>query len=199
MRSARNTGAVLLAGMLGCGGLGCGGKAASEGANEPPPAPAAPAPTPSPPAPEPARPTAAPSPPASAEPSPPVVTPSEEYTEYELRQAQVQNILLAYCGACHGPPLSPEEALGGIWFINDLDELTEQGYIVPLISAQSRIVQVMRDGSMPPPSSGWGPVPDVEIDVVAEFIDAPLFWPVQQPRPSPGAGMAPVDAGADGG
>lgn len=135
--------------------------------------------------------------------------PGEQLSEHELTQAQVENILVTYCGACHGAPLTPQQALGGIWFIEDLDELTERGYIVPLLSAESRIVQVMRDGSMPPAASGLQRVSEYEIDVVARFIDEPLFWAVPQPRSMPqprpmpepalDAGVAPLpgDAGAD--
>lgn len=127
--------------------------------------------------------------------------PFDEPTAYELARAAVENILAANCGQCHGPALTPVQALGGIWFIDDVDELASQGYLVPLLSAESRIVQVMRDGTMPPARSGLPPVSDVEIEIVAQFIDDARFWPVQQPGPALDAGPASplVDAGVDGG
>jgi mono/diheme cytochrome c family protein len=121
----------------------------------------------------------------------------------ELAEARVENILMAYCGACHGPALSPQEALGGIWFINDLVELTERGFVTPLLSAESRIVQVMRDGTMPPPSSGVERPTEAEIDLVASYIDDGGFWdrPLPNPPAAIDAGVAPPpsDAGTDGG
>lgn len=125
-------------------------------------------------------------------------------SEGDIRRAQVENILAAHCGACHGPALTPQQALGNIWFIDDLAQLTEEGYIVPLRSAESRIVQVMRSGSMPPRGSGLDRVPGEEIDMVAQYIDEPRFWPVPQPQPPAvlDAGVAPLpaaDAGPDGG
>ena len=101
-----------------------------------------------------------------------------------LPETQVENILAANCGQCHGPALRPEQASGDIWFIDDVDQLTERGYIVPLNSAASRIVQVMRDGSMPPADSGLPPLDESDIEIVARFIDEPRFWPVP-PRPQP--------------
>jgi mono/diheme cytochrome c family protein len=183
------------------GTLGCGGKA--ESALPAPPAAPPPyvAPVPASPPRQPARPL--PTYPAPATPSPaaPVDRPA---SPDELAEAQVENILMAYCGACHGPLLTPQEALGGIWFINDLEELAERGYVVPLRSAESRIVQVMRDRSMPPPSSGWDQPTEADIEVVEQYIDASGFWPEVPPLsvpPAVDAGSAPLpaDAGTDGG
>lgn len=192
------------AGALLASELGCGGRVTEELSPAPPGPPPVSAPSP----PRPARPTPAQSsPPAPSAPasSPPVLSPpppsvptDEGYDERELREAQVSNILLSHCGACHGPPLTPEQAFGNLWFIDDVEELTERGLIVPLRSADSRIVQVMRDGSMPPPWSGLGPVSRADLLVVTRFIDEPRFWPVSQPPPASDAGVAPLpaDAGA---
>lgn len=201
------------AGFALAGALGCGGKAASEAEmaqapSAPPPAFSG-APQPSPARPSSAQPSSAqPSAPAVTGPSSPASTPptvqpppstEEPYiSEYDLARAQVRNILLSYCGACHGPPLG-DEALGGIGFIDDLDRLIEQGYVVPLESAASRLIQVMRDGTMPPRRSGTAAVPRDELDVIVRFIDNPRYWPVLV---DPGGGEMPaasVDAGADAG
>jgi hypothetical protein len=66
-------------------------------------------------------------------------------------------------------------------FIDDIDELVNQGKLVPLDSAGSPVVRRMREGSMPPLGNN-GPRPsDREIEQVAEFVDNPLFWPEYRP------------------
>ncbi len=104
--------------------------------------------------------------PPSPEPSrPPEVQISRPSRPAEgLAEAVVENILMTYCGACHGPLLG-NEALGGIGFIDDVEELTARGYIVPLNSAASRIIAVMRDGSMPPRNTAYARVAEADIDV----------------------------------
>lgn len=185
------------AGALLVGVLSCGGRAADELLEPPPAAPPPYSSTPSPA--RPARPLPAPTPPPSVAP-PGVAPPGPTQPSVGLAEAVVENILADHCGACHGPPLTPQQAFGDIWFISDVEELTERGYIVPLRSAESRIVQVMRDGTMPPSASGLERVSSAEIDMVARFIDDPRLWPVAQPRPALDAGPPlPADAGADGG
>jgi hypothetical protein len=93
------------------------------------------------------------------------------------------------------------QAQGGINFIYDIDQLVAAGLIVPLSSATSRVVVVMRNGSMPPLSSGLPPVTEADIEIVASYIDNPRFWPDSFPPAIVDAGTEtpPVDAGADGG
>jgi hypothetical protein len=62
-------------------------------------------------------------------------------------------------------------------YINDIQKLADEGKIIPLNSAGSRVVERMRNGSMPPVQSGQERVPDNEINTVAQFIDNPNFWP----------------------
>jgi len=62
-------------------------------------------------------------------------------------------------------------------YIDDIDQLVTNGKILPLNSKESRIIERMREGSMPPPSSQLPRVSDSEIDVVAQYIDNPRFWP----------------------
>jgi mono/diheme cytochrome c family protein len=108
-------------------------------------------------------------------------TPAEE----ALRRAEAENILRVNCGQCHGPALSPEAIRAGMNYIDDIDRLVETGKIIPLQSASSRVIQYMRDGVMPP--AGVQPRPsEREIDVVADFIDNPDFWPEYSP-------LAPCD------
>lgn len=115
------------------------------------------------------------------------------------------NVLSAYCGYCHGPALTPAQAQAGINFIDDMDALVAAGLVVPLDSAASRIVVVMRNGSMPPPTSGYPQVTEADIQVVEAFIDNPRFWPDWPglpPQALVDAGVEPpafVDAGPDGG
>jgi mono/diheme cytochrome c family protein len=99
----------------------------------------------------------------------------------EIALANVTNILADNCGQCHGALLDEEDAEAGMNFITDLERLSTTNsrngrpLIDPLNSGGSFIVQRMRDGSMPP-----GQLPKVstrDIDVVAEYIDNPAFWP----------------------
>jgi mono/diheme cytochrome c family protein len=107
---------------------------------------------------------------------------------------------MANCGQCHGP-LVPATNSGGINFIDDLDRLVEAGLLVPLSSASSRIVLVMRNGSMPPPSSGLPLLTEADMNTVIQYVDNPRFWPDVAPPSRLDAGVqAPLgDAGADRG
>ena len=105
-------------------------------------------------------------------------------SEFELARAAAENVLRANCGQCHGPALTPATARAGMNYIDNVDALVENGKLVPLDSAASPIVRRMSDGSMPPlNSSGPRPSPR-DIDVVAEFIDNPAFWPEQRAAPT---------------
>ena len=87
---------------------------------------------------------------------------------------------------------------GGINFIDDLDRLIAAGLLVPLRSAASPIVIVMVNGSMPPPASGLPPVTEADINIVAQYLDNPRFWPLLQPTGSDAGSGPPVsDAGTD--
>lgn len=177
--------------------LGCGGKAANDAEGPAPLVSPPPASAPQPPlVPGVSRPPAPP-PPVS----PPPLRGQPTRPSEGLRQAVVENILMTYCGACHGPVLG-RDGLGGIGFIDDLAELTERGYVVPLNSDASRLIQVIRDGSMPPPSSGAEVMPDEELLVLIEYIDDPLVWPGVPLPPLPavdGGVPAALDAGAAAG
>jgi hypothetical protein len=70
---------------------------------------------------------------------------------------------------------------------------------VPLSSATSRIIVVMRDGSMPPSAGGLPPVTEADLATVAQYIDIPRFWPDALPPSIVDAGAAVplLDAGPD--
>jgi mono/diheme cytochrome c family protein len=95
----------------------------------------------------------------------------------DLARAGATNVLASNCGQCHGPALTPLQASAGMNYIQDMDKLAENGKLIPGNSAGSRIIQRMKDGSMPPLTSGKAKVSDADIDVVAQFIDNPSFWP----------------------
>lgn len=91
-----------------------------------------------------------------------------------LARAQAENILASNCGGCHGPALTEAQASAGMNYINDIDRLVDEGKIVPRDPEGSRIIQRMRNGSMPPlPAT---PVSEAEINTVAQFIENPAFW-----------------------
>jgi len=102
-------------------------------------------------------------------PGPPNTSPND------LAKATAENVLLEACGGCHGSNLSTQEAKGGGFnFIDDIDQLVDKGYIKPLNADDSRIIQRMRLGQMPP--QGAGTVSDSDIEVVASYINNPNFW-----------------------
>ncbi len=103
--------------------------------------------------------------------------PSTGSSEADLARAAAENVLAANCGQCHGPALTPEDALAGMNYINDIEQLVETGKIIPLNSAGSRVVQRMVRGEMPPPNSGLPAVTEADITTVAQYIDNPRFWP----------------------
>jgi mono/diheme cytochrome c family protein len=94
----------------------------------------------------------------------------------DLARAQAENILAANCGQCHGPALTPDQASAGMNYIDNIDRLVQENKIVPLNADGSRIIQRMREGSMPPFASNIV-VSDSDIDTVAQFIDNENFWP----------------------
>ncbi|HVZ31883.1 MAG TPA: hypothetical protein VG963_05625, partial [Polyangiaceae bacterium] len=98
-----------------------------------------------------------------------------------LAKAAAENVLESNCGQCHGPQLTPQTAQAGLNYINDIDQLVQNGKIVPLNSAGSLIIQRMQKGEMPPPTSGLPPVTEADINTVAQFIDNPRFWPNYAP------------------
>jgi len=120
-------------------------------------------------------------PPVTGGPTPAVNPPPSGGDEIALARAQAENILAANCGQCHGSALTPVEASGGMNYIADIDKLVLENKIVPLNSAGSRIIQRMKEGSMPPVATGRT-VPEDDIETVARFIDDKSFWPDLAPR-----------------
>jgi mono/diheme cytochrome c family protein len=94
-----------------------------------------------------------------------------------LAKAAAENILASNCGQCHGPALTADQAKAGMNYIDDIDQLVKTGKIVPLSSVNSRIVQRMIRGEMPPLNSGLPRVTEADYTVVADYIDNPTFWP----------------------
>jgi mono/diheme cytochrome c family protein len=160
--------------------------------------------------PRPARPTSGGEPPSTDQPvqiipprpvdgMPMALPPRITEREWAYARDQVKEILARHCGSCHGrsdvdgPP-------GELEFIDDFDRMVELGIIVPLRSDRSPLIEVMLDGSMPPPGVAPRPLRG-NIDAIAQFIDNPRFWPVITPGENADAGPAPfpVDAGTDGG
>jgi hypothetical protein len=111
------------------------------------------------------------------DPDPPAPDPGgPEPSARDLAEAAAQNVLNTECGSCHGGQLSPATAEAGMNYIADMDQLVATGKVIPLDSAGSRIIQRMQAGEMPPVRSGRPPVSQANINIVAQFIDNPLFW-----------------------
>lgn len=100
----------------------------------------------------------------------------EPPSERDLIQAAAENVLRVNCGRCHGPALTEEAAEAGMNYIDDMEQLVENGQVRPRDADNSPIVRYMRDGVMPPPNVEPRPS-QREIDLVADFIDNPRFWP----------------------
>lgn len=98
---------------------------------------------------------------------------AEPPTEADLERAQVENILLVNCGACHGTQLNERTRSGGMNYINDIEALAENGKITPLDAEGSLVIQRMRNGTMPPSGNA---VARAEIDIVANYINNPDKW-----------------------
>jgi mono/diheme cytochrome c family protein len=110
--------------------------------------------------------------------------PEESASELELARAAAENVLRANCGQCHGPQLTPAAARAGMNFIDNIDELVNQGKIIPLDPEGSPVVRRMKEGSMPPLGTA-GPRPsERDIALVEEFVSNPLFWPEYRPAAS---------------
>jgi hypothetical protein len=97
--------------------------------------------------------------------------PAEDPTEGELLVAAARNVLLSYCGGCHGSVLTPAQAPGSFNFIDDWSRLVRAGYIERCSPERSRLIVLMREGDMPPRTSLLPPVLDSDIDVVEQAID----------------------------
>ncbi len=126
--------------------------------------------------------------------------PTEDPPEIDRwRSSSPQGTLERFCGSCHGAQAIREgNVQGGFDSVTDIDRMVTLGLVVPLSSADSPLIQVMRNGSMPPP--GVEPrVTDRDIQIVAQFIDNPLFWELPAPAEDAGLPNVPADAGADGG
>ena len=98
-------------------------------------------------------------------------------TPADLARAAAENVLNSNCGQCHGTALPPGAESGNMNYINDIEQLVDNGKVQPLNSAGSRIIQRMKDGSMPPAAAGLPRVTEADINTVAQFIDNPQFWP----------------------
>jgi hypothetical protein len=81
------------------------------------------------------------------------------------------NILVSYCGACHGPGLSEAQASASINYIGDWSQLLQAGLIEECSPERSRVVLLMRTADMPPSGSGLPAVQDAAIDVVERAIE----------------------------
>jgi hypothetical protein len=114
-------------------------------------------------------------------------------------QIVIMDLLAEHCSNCHARPDDRAPA-GAAQFGNDPRQLAALGLIVPLHSDRSRVLQVMTDGSMPPPCVQPRPL-EAEITLLGQYIDNPRFWPDATPAGPGDAGPAPaeVDAAADGG
>lgn len=166
---------------------GCGGNSNdTEDQSPSPPAEMAPRPERPPP-----RSFAPPSDPAPPRPEPP--------SEAELRAARraryveavqsVDTLLERNCGSCHSK--SVPAAPCGLRF-DHTDDLVALGLIAPLSADASRVVQVIVDGSMPPPGVMPRPTPS-ELDQLRGFIEGDAsFW--SRPGGDGRSGQADADA-----
>lgn len=99
--------------------------------------------------------------------------PAEELLSLQL--AALEANLDRSCGRCHGADLYRGYAAAGITYIADIQALIDVGFLIPGNSRGSRLIQLMRNGSMPPPNSGATPFSEEELEALADFIDQPVM------------------------
>lgn len=107
-------------------------------------------------------------PPTQSQPTP-IATddPEPEPPAKPLLQAQIEDILNRTCGECHGANGRRE---AGMNYIEDLDQLAQNGKIVPGDVDASPIMQRLVGGTMPPEGSGFEPPNADEIAQIGQFI-----------------------------
>jgi mono/diheme cytochrome c family protein len=118
--------------------------------------------------------------PPSDTPDTPAAEPPATGSAADLAKAAAENVLLTECGTCHGTNLSADTARAGMNYINDIDRLVEEGKIKPGDAENSLIIQRMRAGTMPPANEGFAPVADANIEIVAQYINNPQFFDIEQ-------------------
>jgi hypothetical protein len=98
-----------------------------------------------------------------------------------LEESEVSQLLLYYCGDCHGAELALPYS-DGMYGIEDLALMIESGKILPGDGEGSRLVVRMRmgEGRMPPVNAENPPMPEPSIERIVAFIDA---LPVPQAEP----------------
>lgn len=99
-----------------------------------------------------------------------------------LEEGEVSQLLLYYCGECHGGDIELGPSLDGMVGIENLASMIDQGKITPGDGDGSRLVVRMRmiEGRMPPLTAENPPMPEPSIERVAAFIDT---LPVPQAEP----------------
>jgi hypothetical protein len=129
-----------------------------------------------------------PAPPRPAPPSEAELSAAQRARYVEAVQS-VDTLLERHCGSCHSK--SVPAAPCGLRF-DHTDDLVAVGLLAPLSAETSRVVQVIADGSMPPPGVMPRPTPS-ELDQLRAFIDDPSSWS-QQPLTSRDPDQAYADA-----
>jgi hypothetical protein len=173
---------AVAAGLMLVASAGCGGKSAEGASNESPSAAARDGVGPGRPGTV-GAPTSPAQPPVATDPPAPPDAPSDIEGEESLRVTYINarrsfaGILAQCCGSCHSKAVPTAPC--GLRFDDD-DDLVALQLLLPLGSAQSRFLQVILDGTMPPPGEQPGPGV-VEIDELRAFIDNPAFWSTLPP------------------
>lgn len=89
---------------------------------------------------------------------------------------RVITVLETYCGDCHGTRARASgNVMGNLGYIDDLERLAEEGYVIPLGGGRSEIVVLMRSGSMPPRGASLRPS-RADIQTIVDYIDAVPYW-----------------------
>lgn len=97
-----------------------------------------------------------------------------------LVAGEVSQLFLYYCGECHSAELGELGYWDGMFGIEDLELMIEKGKIIPGDGEGSRLVQRMREGTMPPPTAENAPMSAPSVDRIIAFIDT-LPEPVELP------------------
>ena len=118
-------------------------------------------------------------------------------------EAAFEPPLHALCGDCHGSEAVANGSVqGGFDEVENFDRLVADGWVIPLDSTDSPLVQLITSGRMPP-VGGQPPPSKSDIALLVQqlswYIDNPRFWPDATVPSADAASASSIDVGLDAG
>jgi hypothetical protein len=91
--------------------------------------------------------------------------------------ARLEAVLRSSCAECHHSSALDVGFIGSFPFAEDIPGLEREGWLIPCNSGASALIQAMRSGSMPPPSSTAPRPSPADIDALAALVDRACIAP----------------------